>query len=101
MRELTQGDIFSGGGGWSLGAQMAGFRPIWAVEYVRAIAEVYEMNLGYHVRVAKVQDVDPHKLEPVDLRCASPVCMNFSAAKSDGIEDADDIASAEAVCRFL
>lgn len=81
-RLKTVGDIFAGGGGWSLGAVAAGFTPIWAIEHDRAVAEVYAANLGDHIIVQAAQDVDIRKLEAPDLLLASPPCQNHSIARS-------------------
>lgn len=82
VSRLTVGDIFAGGGGFSLGAVAAGLEPVFAIEHDPAIAEVYAANLGNHVLVADATKVDIHKLEPVDVLLASPPCQDHSQARS-------------------
>jgi len=77
---MTFGDLFCGGGGFSLGAIAAGLTPAWAVESDSATATVYSANLGNHVTVKDIRDVDPRSLEPVDVLLASPECQTYSRA---------------------
>jgi DNA (cytosine-5)-methyltransferase 1 len=90
MTGLTCGDVFSGGGGFSLGALAAGFTPAWAIEHDPTIAEVYAANIGAHVIVKAAQDVDPRTLEPVDLLLASPPCQSHSNARARSLPARDD-----------
>lgn len=80
---------FSGCGGSSLGYKMAGFRILWASEFIPAAAEVYRLNhpdtlLNTH----DIRDVKPEEiLEQVgmqrgqlDLLDGSPPCASFSTS---------------------
>lgn len=87
---LTCGDIFSGGGGWSTGASLAGLTPLWAIESDPAIAEVYAANLGSHVIVEDAAKVNINRLEPVDVLLASPPCQSHSQARSKKLPKRDD-----------
>lgn len=87
---LTVGDIFSGGGGWSIGARMVGMQPVWAIEHDAQIAEVYRANLGSHVIVADAAQVDIRRLEPVDVLLASPPCQDHSIARSKNLPKRSD-----------
>jgi site-specific DNA-cytosine methylase len=98
---LTCGTMFSGGGGWDLGAMAAGYTPVWAIECESPIADCYEANIGQHVIRDFVQCVDPSELRRVDLLCASPVCKSFSTANPAGGEHEIDIVCARAVAHFL
>lgn len=97
----TFASILSGGGGADLGAQAAGFTPLWAVEYDAAIAGVYRANLGDHIIVADVCDVDYTALPRVDWLHASPVCTRYSVANSQRGESDLDIATAQATARAI
>lgn len=97
MRGAT---LFSGGGGVEcLLKNLIDF--VHAVEYDAAIAAVYAANIGDHVTVAKVQDVDYGAWGQLDYLHASPVCKEFSNAKTGGTEGDGDITSALAVVRAL
>ena len=98
---MTRGaTLFSGGGGVEarLG-DLIDFRH--AVEYDAQIAAVYAQNIGAHVQVARVEDVDYSLWGALDYLHASPVCKEYSAAKAGGAEGEGDIQSALAVVRAL
>lgn len=98
---LTGITLCSGGGGSALGIQAAGVQLVGAVEHDAAIAAQYAANLGDHVTVAQVQDVDYRQWAGVDVVQASPPCPNFSSAKQGGVEGPDDLAIAAACCRAI
>lgn len=99
---LTIATLFSGGGGVECGAKMAGFTPIYAVEYDPKIAAIYRVNHGDHVKACRVEDASPFELQTIPtVLWASPVCKNFSQAKKDGTEQGHDLSSADAICQFL
>lgn len=100
VKAKTFASLFSGGGGADLGAIAAGLVPIWGVEYDENIAACYRANIGYII-VSDVSDVDFSLLPRPDVLHASPVCKNFSNAKSNGEESDDDLRSADAVCRAI
>lgn len=104
----TLATLFSCGGLFDIGAMYAGFRPIWGVEYdpgnptlSAVFADTYERNIGAHVKRQPVQEVDFSVLPRPDALHASPVCKNFSIAKSNAVEVDGDITAAEAVCRAI
>lgn len=98
---MTRGaTLFSGGGGVeSLLKQHINF--VHAVEYDPAIAAVYRANHGDHIQVADVCDVDYATWGALDYLHASPVCKEFSQAKTGGIEGNTDINTALAVVRCI
>lgn len=87
---IRVGDLFAGGGGSSLGAIAADCTVAWAIEADPQIAAVYAANLGDHVIVCPLQDLDPVTLEPVDVLLASPPCPAFSTARSRTLAPRDD-----------
>lgn len=93
--------VFTGGGGACWGAQAAGLEVVWGVEMDGATAEVANANLGGHVITADVLNINPRRLEPVDVFHCSPPCPSFSVAKVGGVETALDIALAEKVAEFV
>jgi DNA (cytosine-5)-methyltransferase 1 len=101
QKAMTKGaTLFSGGGGVeALLKQRIHF--VHAVEYDPAIAAVYRQNHGDHIQVAKVEDVNYSAWGALDYLHASPVCKEFSQAKTGGIEGENDINTALAVVRCL
>lgn len=98
----TTASLFTGGGGFEIGAMMAGYRPIWGVEIRPDIAAVAERNIpGLRVIVSDVAAVDYASLPKVDHLHASPSCKNASNANSEGEEESEDLSSALAVCRAI
>ena len=97
MRGAT---LFSGGGGVEAGL-LDTVTFCHAVEYDAAIAAVYAQNIGAHVQVCKVEDVDYSTWGALDYLHASPVCKEYSAAKVNGREGESDLTSAAAVVRCL
>jgi len=82
---------FSGCGGSSLGYKMAGFRVLWASEFIPAAQETYRANHpttildGRDIRAVKPEDIlDATGLAPgdLDLFDGSPPCASFSTAGS-------------------
>jgi DNA (cytosine-5)-methyltransferase 1 len=79
----TCGSLFSGGRGADVGLRAAGFVSAWTVERDPAIDAVGAANVpAGRSYVADVGDVDPRRLEPVDLLWASPPCQGASVARS-------------------
>jgi DNA (cytosine-5)-methyltransferase 1 len=97
----TYASLFTGGGGADIGAREAGMSLAWGVEFEPAIAEVANVNLGNHVKVANILDCDPFHFERVDILHASPPCPNFSIAKAGATETALDVALALKVAQFV
>lgn len=100
MKRFTVGSYFSGGG---IGLATIKNRVdiAFGVEYSPEIAEVYKANIGDRIIVSRVQDVDVKKLERVDLFQVSPVCVEFSVAKTGGKESAEELSQATAICAYL
>jgi DNA (cytosine-5)-methyltransferase 1 len=99
---VTRGaTLFSGGGGCeALLKQRIDF--VHAVEYDPAIAAVYHANHPETcLHVASVCDVDYAPWGALDYLHASPVCKEFSQAKTGGVEGENDIQTALAVVRCL
>jgi DNA (cytosine-5)-methyltransferase 1 len=98
---ITVGDMFSGGGGWSLGATAAGCTVSWAIEHDPAVAAIYARNLGDHVIVADARAVDPAHLAPVDILLASPPCQAYSVARRAATTPRTDGDLGDEVIRFV
>jgi DNA (cytosine-5)-methyltransferase 1 len=80
---------FSGCGGSCLGYRMAGFRVIWASEFVPAAQQTYQANYPHSildtrdirtVQPQEVLDATGLKAGDLDLLDGSPPCASFSTA---------------------
>ena len=78
---------FSGCGGSCLGFEMAGFKVIWASEFIPAAQEVYRLNHpDVHLNTQDIRDVTPESIlatvglrtGEVDVLEGSPPCASFS-----------------------
>lgn len=82
--------LFAGGGGSSLGYRMAGFKMLWANEFIDEARAVYQANAAPGTIVAgeDIRKIDPIGvlrtlgLKPgeLDLLDGSPPCSDFSSA---------------------
>lgn len=79
----------------------ANLKPLFGVEYEAKIAECYSRNIGEHIIVAPVQDVDYSSLETPYWLHMSPPCTNASVANNSGGETELDIELAQACIRAL
>jgi len=87
---LTAASTFSGCGGSSLGYRMAGFRVLYASEFVEAARDCYEANAAKHTFVdgRDIREVAPEDMlekmglakGELDLLDGSPPCASFSTA---------------------
>lgn len=102
---IKAGTYFSGGGLVEEG--LKGITdPVVAVEYDEKISGVYRNNFGQHIVTADVRDVDPKELVKqidgeVEYFHASPVCKNYSQAKSNHAEVELDKETAASTAEFI
>lgn len=102
---MKAGTYFSGGGLVEEGLKGI-IDPVVAVEYDRKISGVYRNNFGQHIVTADVRDVDPKELVKhidgeVEYFHASPVCKNYSQAKSSSGEVELDKETAKSTADFI
>ena len=102
---MKAGTYFSGGGLIEEGLKGI-IDPVVAVEYDRKISGVYRNNFGQHIVTADVRDVDPKELVKhidgeVEYFHASPVCKNYSQAKSNSGEVELDKETAKSTADFI
>lgn len=80
---------FSGCGGSSLGYKMAGFRVVWANEFIPAAQEVYKLNHPTTILDERdIREIEPSEIMDacdlgygeLDLFDGSPPCKDFSMA---------------------
>lgn len=87
---LTVASTFSGCGGSSTGYRMAGFKVLWASEFIDAARETYKANCAPHtvvdgrdireVQVSDILEATGLKQGELDLFDGSPPCASFSTA---------------------
>lgn len=87
---FTCASTFSGCGGSSTGYRMAGFKVVWASEFIDAARESYKANAAPHtiidgrdIRKVQAQDILDStglKVGELDLFDGSPPCASFSTA---------------------
>ena len=102
---IKAGTYFSGGGLVEEGLKGI-IDPVIAVEYDEKISGVYRNNFGQHIVTADVRDVDPKELikqidGEVEYFHASPVCKNYSQAKSNHAEVELDKETAASTADFI
>lgn len=102
---IKAGTYFSGGGLVEEGLKGI-IDPVVAVEYDEKISGVYRNNFGQHIVTADVRDVDPKDLVKqidgeVEYFHASPVCKNYSQAKSNHAEVELDKETAASTAEFI
>lgn len=102
---IKAGTYFSGGGLVEEGLKGI-IDPVVAVEYDEKISGVYRNNFGQHIVTADVRDVDPKELikqidGEVEYFHASPVCKNYSQAKSNHAELELDKETAASTADFI
>lgn len=102
---IKAGTYFSGGGLVEEGLKGI-IDPVVAVEYDEKISGVYRNNFGQHIVTADVRDVDPRELVKqidgeVEYFHASPVCKNYSQAKSNHAEMELDKETAASTAEFI
>lgn len=102
---IKAGTYFSGGGLVEEGLKGI-IDPVVAVECDEKISGVYRNNFGQHIVTADVRDVDPKELVKqidgeVEYFHASPVCKNYSQAKSNHAEVELDKETAASTAEFI
>lgn len=80
-------DIFSGAGGLSLGAEMAGIRIKTAIEINKSAAQTFLRNhKGVNVLQSDIQQIDPRSMrcekKPVFVIMGGPPCQGFSMSNT-------------------
>ncbi len=102
---LTAVDIFSGAGGMSVGATMAGITPVLAVEFDEHAAATYKANhSGTKVLAKDIKKVNPlkHVKKYPFLLFGGPPCQGFSVAntKTRNLDNPNNWMYQE-YCRFV
>ncbi len=105
MDQIRTADLFSGVGGSSWGAHLAGARLVAAFDSWELAGKVYQDNFPTAwFQNARLEDIDPRALKKdvgrIDLITASPECTNHSPAKGNRPRCEQSKATAFQVIRF-
>lgn len=79
---LRFGSLFAGVGGFDLGLEAVGWRPVWQVERDGLARGVLACRWPRVVRFGDVRDVSGGMLEPVDVVCGGFPCQDVSIGGS-------------------
>jgi DNA (cytosine-5)-methyltransferase 1 len=96
----TYADLFSGGGGMSLGAIAAGYQPVFGIDNNADAVDCYKKNIGDHIVLGDIRTHDYSGIQADHLH-ASPSCKTSSMANANRGETDFDYECAEAVCRAI
>lgn len=85
--DITLGSFFDGIGGWLLAARHAGVTPVWASEIEPFPCAVTARHFPDVKQLGDITQIDPEKIEPVDIICAGSPCQDLSiAGKRKGLD---------------
>lgn len=98
-------DIFSGAGGSSAGARLAGVEMVGAVDLCPVATATYQDNFpDAHVVTGRLEDVDRRALRravgDIDILLSSPECTNHSCAKGAAPRSEESRATAMLVVEY-
>jgi DNA-cytosine methyltransferase len=101
QRPVKVATMFSGAG--TMEAALTGTESVMAVEYNPEYMKAYNEAFGLDYKPKDVNTVSPQEVIDAkpDIFHASPVCKNFSAAKSKKTVEKTDMDSANAVARVI
>lgn len=74
--------LFSGAGGLDLGFVMAGHEVIWANDLYEDAVHTYEKNLGNHICLKDIHDVNTEDIPDSDIIIGGFPCQGFSVANT-------------------
>ncbi len=80
MKSLTLGSLFSGSGGFELGALLAGIKPVWNSEIEPFLIRVTTKRLPNVRHYGDVSSLNGAELEPVDIITFGSPCQDMSVA---------------------
>lgn len=80
QKKLTHGSLFSGVGGFDLGADKAGIETIWQCEIDNKATSVLKKHWPNVKRYGDVLEVKGNEIEPVDIISFGSPCQDLSTA---------------------
>lgn len=101
MKKLLHGSMFSGIGGFDLGAEAAGLKNVWQVEIDERSRSILKKHWVDATRYCDISDVNGAMLEFVDVISFGSPCQDLSkAGKGKGLEGSRSILFFEG-CRVI
>ncbi len=98
MEPIKLGSLFSGSGGFELGAILAGIRPIWNSEIEPFPIRVTTKRLPFVKYYGDINTLDGHELEPVDIITFGSPCTDMSiAGRREGLDGKQSVLFHQAV----
>ena len=79
--------LFSGAGGLDLGFKMAGHNIVWANDLFEEAVSTYRMNIGDHIIMKDIHDVESSEIPDCDIIIGGFPCQGFSVANTGRHED--------------
>lgn len=98
MEPIKLGSLFSGSGGFELGAILAGIEPVWNSEIEPFPIRVTTKRLPSVKHYGDINTLDGHELEPVDIITFGSPCTDMSiAGKREGLDGKQSVLFYQAV----
>ena len=72
--------LFSGAGGLDLGLIQSGHEIVWANDIIPEAVATYKLNIGDHIRLADITEVDTDEIPNADIVVGGFPCQGFSLA---------------------
>lgn len=73
--------LFSGAGGLDLGLVKAGANIVWANDIDQDAVETYKKNIGDHIVLGDIKDIDVNDIPDCDVIVGGFPCLGFTVAK--------------------
>ena len=95
---MTLGSLFSGSGGFEVGAVLAGIEPKWASEVEPFPIRVTTKRLPSVKHLGDIHNIRGDEIEPVDIITFGSPCTNLSiAGRREGLHGTESVLFFEAI----
>ena len=88
-KKPTVASLFSGCGGMDLGFSQAGYKILWANDFVEKACETYAHNIGEHIVCGDITKINLRAIPDVDVIIGGFPCQDFSMIWKRGGIDTD------------